>query len=74
MTQRGIIIDLEICGQDTFTYHLAEGLTTGFHAMTFHAMSEDLMEENTTGRTAHDGRTCERIGNGRLDQRFEATS
>ena len=48
---------IESLRQEFLTYHLLEGLTTRLHAMTLQAVTENLMEEDTTGRTRHDGRT-----------------
>ena len=48
---------IESLRQEFLTNHLLEGLTTRLHAMTLQAVTENLMEEDTTGRTRHDGRT-----------------
>ena len=72
--ERGIAIDLEIGGEDLFANHLAESLTTGFHAMAFEAVAEDFMEEDTAGLTAHQSGSCERIGNGSLYQGLETAT
>ena len=69
--ERRIAIDLEIGGENLFTNHLAESLTTGLHAVTFEAVAEDFMKEDTAGLATHQRRTREGICNRSFGQRLE---
>ena len=71
MGERRIAIDLEIGGENLFTNHLAESLTTGLHAVTFEAVAEDFMKEDTAGLATHQRRTREGICNRSFGQRLE---
>ena len=60
--QGRVAIHAEGLRQYLLSYHLLESLSTRLHAVSLQTMTEDFMEEHTTGRTRKDGRTRIRIG------------